>query len=592
MAFDGRYLDWNQKRIKGILDFYGHKFMFYKKILDLGCGYADISGVFYRLGADITAVDSRPEHLKMAQKKYAGIKTVKADLDMAWPFHGKLFDLVLDLDLICHLQNYESHLKSVCSSTTHLILETAVCDSDDPYKIIPSPENKATYDLSINGMGCYPTAASIERILSESGMSFRRQDSNKYNSGSYSYDWHPKNDDKCNINNRRLWYALKHNSPIQFAHPATSTKISSETILSSSKTSPATLQNSQILVKPISVTTFTKRDGNNKGTYSSITKTNHSESRSEIFHTNSYVPTNNVKENSKKFSLINPESFSSSTKFDVAGIILPLTTSSGMWLKKVSPLFPNLKIHKKAIVMQGFDKSDGTPNMIMCSINNIGINDRIWIEEWSDKNLSNKDIDCLKQCRIIMTPSLINCHEILKSIPDANVNIVSKEWPALDIKANIKNQYIYFEKDQNLTKILLESWKEAFGKLLVVGASISLPSFAKYISNYESYNILFKHILESKAIIDLSCNTYYKSGILNLSKSYNIPIITNNNYQVDNHLATIIQQDKNVSPYPTSSNINKCINKFISNYSESTYTFNKNYNNNINDTIKNMIGLI
>lgn len=591
MAFDGRYLDWNQKRIKGILDFYGHKFMFYKKILDLGCGYADISGVFYRLGADITAVDSRPEHLKMAQKKYAGIKTVKADLDMTWPFHGKIFDLILDLDLICHLQNYESHLKSVCSSATHLILETAVCDSDDPYKIISSPENKATYDLSNNGMGCYPTAASIERILSESGMSFRRQDSNRYNSGTYLYDWQSKNDDKCNINNRRLWYALKHTSPIQFAHPATSTKISSETVLSLPKNSPATLQNSQILVKPISVTTFTKKD-NNRGTHNNPTKTNSLEPKSEIFQMNSYEQiNNNIKENSKKFSLINPENLLLTTKFDTNGIILPLTISSSMWLKKISILFPNLKIHKKAITMQGFSKSNDTPNIIMCSIDNININDKIWIEEWDNRKLSNKDIDNLKQCRIIMTPSLINYHEILKLIPDANINIVGKEWPALDIKTNIKNQYIYFEKNQNLTKILLESWKDSFGKLLLVGTSINLPSFAKHISDYESYNLLFKHILESKAIIDLSCNTYYKSGILSLSKSYNIPLITNNKYQLDNNLATIIQQDKNISLYPTSSNINKCINKFISNYSENIYIFNKNYNNNINNTIKNMIGL-
>ena len=55
--------------------------MFYKRILDLGCGHADISGVFYRLGADITVVDARQDHLKIAQKKFPGIKAVKMDLD-------------------------------------------------------------------------------------------------------------------------------------------------------------------------------------------------------------------------------------------------------------------------------------------------------------------------------------------------------------------------------------------------------------------------------------------------------------------------------------------------------------------------------
>jgi SAM-dependent methyltransferase len=217
MTFDGKYQDWNQKRIKGILEFYGHKFLYYKKILDLGCGHADISGVFYRLGADVTAVDARQEHLKIVNKKYNGIKTIKADLDSEWPFARNYFDIVLDLDLLCHLNNYEDHLRKVCSITNHLILETAVCDSDDPNKVILLPENKSIYDASINGVGSRPTAAAIERILTECGMNFRRQDKNRYNSNSYVYDWENKNDDECDINKRRLWFAVKNTSNIQFA---------------------------------------------------------------------------------------------------------------------------------------------------------------------------------------------------------------------------------------------------------------------------------------------------------------------------------------------------------------------------------------
>jgi SAM-dependent methyltransferase len=219
MTFDGKYQDWNQKRIKGILEFYGHKFLYYKKILDLGCGHADISGVFYRLGADITAVDARQEHLKIIGKKYNGIKTVKADLDNEWPFVRNHFDIALDLDLLCHLSNYEDHLKKVCSITNHLILETAVCDSDDSNKNVPFPENKNIYDLSFNGMGCLPSTAAIERVLSDCGMEFRRQDVSKYNSGSYQYDWQPKNDNSIDLNKRRLWFAIKRGNPIQFAIP-------------------------------------------------------------------------------------------------------------------------------------------------------------------------------------------------------------------------------------------------------------------------------------------------------------------------------------------------------------------------------------
>jgi SAM-dependent methyltransferase len=217
--FDGKYLDWNQKRIKGIIDFYGHQFFVHKKVLDLGCGYADISGAIHRLGSDITAVDARQEHLQVASKKYPGIKTVKADLDRGWPFRGQNFDLILDLDLICHLNNYEEHLKAVCASATHLVIETAVCDSDDPNKSVLVPENKNIYDLSANGMSCRPTAAAIERVLTACGMVFRRQDSNRYNAGNYTYDWQAKNNNSTDYNNRRIWFCSKNGNFPQFTNP-------------------------------------------------------------------------------------------------------------------------------------------------------------------------------------------------------------------------------------------------------------------------------------------------------------------------------------------------------------------------------------
>lgn len=211
--FDGRYLEWNQKRIKAIIDYYGHPFFAQKKVLDLGCGHADVSGALFRLGSDITAVDARQEHLKIAQKKYQGIKVVRADLDHTWPFFNKTFDVVLDLDLICHLADYEQHIKQICSVANHVIIETAVMDVLDNTKSVVLSENKNIYDLSVNGVSCRPTASAIERVLLECGFSFKRIDAAKFNSGSYVYDWREKNDENCDINHRRIWFAVKSSLP-------------------------------------------------------------------------------------------------------------------------------------------------------------------------------------------------------------------------------------------------------------------------------------------------------------------------------------------------------------------------------------------
>jgi SAM-dependent methyltransferase len=202
-------LEWTQRRIKGIIDYYGHEFMHHKKILDLGCGQGEIGGALNRLGADVTAVDARQDHLKLVAKKFPSVKIVKADLDVSWPFIGAKFDLILDLGILCHIRDFHHHLKSVCASCTHLILETAVCDSDDPARYDVVQENKSDPHLSVNGLGGRPSVAAIEKILKENGMSFKRLDSSKFNSGAYNYDWAPKNNGESFHTKRRIWFAVK-----------------------------------------------------------------------------------------------------------------------------------------------------------------------------------------------------------------------------------------------------------------------------------------------------------------------------------------------------------------------------------------------
>lgn len=209
------YLEWTHKRIKGIVDFYGHEFMRHKKVLDVGCGNCDIGGALSRLGANVTALDIKQDSLKTVSKKYPSIKTVKADLDISWPFHATNFDLILSLGVLCHLRNFEAHIRDMCQSCNYLVIETAVCDSDDPNRCVAVPENKGAE--SANGLGCRPSAAAIEKVLAENGMNFKRMDSSRYNAGGYSYDWIVKNSGDTGITRRRIWFAVKNTSLVQFA---------------------------------------------------------------------------------------------------------------------------------------------------------------------------------------------------------------------------------------------------------------------------------------------------------------------------------------------------------------------------------------
>lgn len=246
--FNNKYLDKNQSKIKTILNFYGHQFMSGKKILDLGCGQADISGVFRQLGADVTAVDARQEQLIIAGKKFPGLKTIRADLDRVYPFQNKKFDLILNLDLINYLQDYENHLKLICNSTEHLVLETCVCDSNDPNKKIIIKGSHNLYDGSLNGITSYPSSAAIEKILTSCNMSFRRLDNKQFNSKDQNYDWVPRNNNSYNINNRRIWFCVKVHSAMQFA-PKLQTNSSPNVVVNNIVLQGSNILSSQDIIK-------------------------------------------------------------------------------------------------------------------------------------------------------------------------------------------------------------------------------------------------------------------------------------------------------------------------------------------------------
>ena len=603
--FDDKYFEWNQKRSKGIVDFYGYKFFYFKRILDLGCGYGDLGGVLYRLGSDVTAIDARQEHLKIVKKKYTGIKTVQANLDVQWPFHNQKFDLILDLGLLCHLADYESHLRAICSSTTHLILETAVCDSDDSQKCLLIDEDKATYDLAYSGKGCRPSPAAIERVLKECGMNFKRMDNAKFNGGNYTYDWYPKNDNSTSLQKRRIWFAVRDNSPVQFQNPNSEIATAPITIppqgyigpIINSGLPPTTASPKPPMHSHLEAEARARNGAANTSNPSSINSYSPKSSittlsPSPIRGQHNLLPVNDrVREDSKEFSLIEPDNFVSNNISTLSGIISPNTFSSRMWYKKISISFPNLKLSKNVLTMPGFSKVDKAPDIIMCSLSNLQAYKRVWIDEWFGNELTTEHIKLLEKSGVIITPSLINAQEIWKHVPHAAIFRVQKPWPLLEVPAAEGQYYLYFEKSAALTQTLFNAWDPQYGNLVVVGSSVKVPSFATFVSNTESYVQIMKLTTGAKAIIDISENNYYASGINRLATFMNIPIITNNHIRLNGNLV-YIQQDKKVSHYPTGDDIKKAINKFIgSNMNKGTINNPGGYQHAIAEDIRKILGV-
>jgi SAM-dependent methyltransferase len=205
MLEDHNNQEWNRNRAKFIVDHFGYQFFYGKRILDLGSGHGEIAEVFARLGADITCVDAREDNLNVIAKKYPHIITKRVDLDNDFPFVFDQYDVVLSLGVLCHLKNYDKHIKDICSIAEHIVLETEVFDSDDPGIRVPIYEEKILNDLSFHGIGSIVSASNIQNMISQLGATFQRKDSNKINSGIYTYDWNETNGGR-RVGNRRIWF--------------------------------------------------------------------------------------------------------------------------------------------------------------------------------------------------------------------------------------------------------------------------------------------------------------------------------------------------------------------------------------------------
>src|SRR5277367_841722 len=130
---------------------------------------------------------------------------MRLDLEHEWPFGQHQYDIVLSLGLLCHLKNYEQHIKNICDAAEYVVLETEVLDVEDSDVRMPRYEEKIINDLSFHGEGSLVSANNIQNRLSGIGATYKRLDNPKVNSGSYRYDWRESGAGR-KVENRRIWF--------------------------------------------------------------------------------------------------------------------------------------------------------------------------------------------------------------------------------------------------------------------------------------------------------------------------------------------------------------------------------------------------
>lgn len=210
--FSGHYIGWRAKRLAAILSHYGPSFFFNKKVLEVGCGYGDIGAVFAQLGASVTCSDARRRYLDVVRERHPEINVVQANLDEEWPFEHQ--DLVVHMGVLYHLSHYIEPLQRVCRGCDFMVLETEVCDSDDPSFVVQTKEKG--YDQAISGTGTRPSADAIERVLDSCGMKYERITDARCNFELHRYDWQVTNSGAWQHGLRRFWFVeRKHEARVE-----------------------------------------------------------------------------------------------------------------------------------------------------------------------------------------------------------------------------------------------------------------------------------------------------------------------------------------------------------------------------------------
>jgi len=204
--FSGHYEQWRSKRIASIIDWYRAPWFLGKNVLEIGAGYGDIGLAFHSLGANVTFSEGRAEHVEQMKQRLLMVKPdniVVMDAEQGISLPGS-FDLVVHLGVLYHLDNWRQSLVDSAKKAPFMVLETEVCDSDDPGFELKIKEGG--YDQAISGRGTRPSGPMVEKVLADAGWKFEQLTDNRCNAFRHVYDWKVENTGNWRHGLRRWWW--------------------------------------------------------------------------------------------------------------------------------------------------------------------------------------------------------------------------------------------------------------------------------------------------------------------------------------------------------------------------------------------------
>jgi hypothetical protein len=189
------------------------------------------------------------------------------------------------------------------------------------------------------------------------------------------------------------------------------------------------------------------------------------------------------------------------------------------WFNRISPIIPNVSIKDN-------------PKLSIQIAGNIKYkSDNVFIEECFPDDFKESDFSELKKFKKIITPSE-QIRSLLESkIEHENIHIGYKPWPLVEPVNEFPipdNFILVFHRDKEITRRVLAAYEEGMPKIVLVGARGKYPHYVFPVNEYLSYPNLVGLITKAKAIVDISKQYEYDSGLFRLCMAYGTTTITSN----------------------------------------------------------------
>ena len=211
-TFSFHYDGWRQSRMNGLCKYVDASFFQEKTLLELGCGFGHLGYIFSTLGCKVTCSDVRDNHLEQVRQRYPDLLTKRFDCDLER--FTEHYDIILHWGVLYHMNknSVEEHLRDVLSHCDVCLLETEVCDSDDPNFFIEVNEHDAQ-DQAYYHVGCRLSPTCIEQIVLQCNFNISRIIDPILNSDFHQYDWQIGNTKTWKHGLRRFWICWNKDIP-------------------------------------------------------------------------------------------------------------------------------------------------------------------------------------------------------------------------------------------------------------------------------------------------------------------------------------------------------------------------------------------